>query len=156
MSIGLALPAMIIVYQKTGSLDFTAGGLLDKGTTTTLLTALLVMFLFGFSKAALMPFHAWLPGAMVAPAPVSALLHAVAVVKVGVFSIIRVLTGIFGVDLLSSTTLSTIVCVLAGITLIVASLIALTQDNIKSRLAYSTIGQLSYCLLYTSPSPRDS
>ena len=147
MSIGLALPAMIIVYQKTGSLDFTAGGLLDKGTTTTLLTALLVMFLFGFSKAALMPFHAWLPGAMVAPAPVSALLHAVAVVKVGVFSIIRVLTGIFGVDLLSSTTLSTIVCILAGITLIVASLIALTQDNIKSRLAYSTIGQLSYIIL---------
>ena len=106
------------------------------------------MFLFGFAKAGLMPFHAWLPGAMVAPAPVSALLHAVAVVKVGVFSIIRVLTGIFGVDLLADTpSLSTIVCVLAAITLIVASLIALTQDNIKSRLAYSTIGQLSYIIL---------
>ena len=118
------------------------------GTSTTLLVVLLVMFLFGFAKAGLMPFHAWLPGAMVAPAPVSALLHAVAVVKVGVFSIIRVLTGIFGVDLLANTpSLSTIVCVLAGITLIVASLIALTQDNIKSRLAYSTIGQLSYIIL---------
>jgi multicomponent Na+:H+ antiporter subunit D len=106
------------------------------------------MFLFGFAKAGLMPFHAWLPGAMVAPAAVSALLHAVAVVKVGVFSIIRVLTGIFGIDLLANTPpLSTIVCVLAGITLIVASLIALTQDNIKSRLAYSTIGQLSYIIL---------
>ena len=147
-SIALALPAMIIVYQQTGNLDFTNGGVFASGTSTTLLVVLLVMFLFGFAKAGLMPFHAWLPGAMVAPAPVSALLHAVAVVKVGVFSIIRVLTGIFGIDLLANTpSLSTIVCVLAGITLIVASLIALTQDNIKSRLAYSTIGQLSYIIL---------
>ena len=147
-SIALALPAMIIVYQQTGNLDFTNSGVFESGTSTTLLVVLLVMFLFGFAKAGLMPFHAWLPGAMVAPAPVSALLHAVAVVKVGVFSIIRVLTGIFGVDLLANTpSLSTIVCVLAGITLIVASLIALTQDNIKSRLAYSTIGQLSYIIL---------
>ena len=147
-SIALALPAMIIVYQQTGNLDFTNGGVFADGTSTTLLVVLLVMFLFGFAKAGLMPFHAWLPGAMVAPAPVSALLHAVAVVKVGVFSIIRVLTGIFGVDLLANTpSLSTIVCVLAAITLIVASLIALTQDNIKSRLAYSTIGQLSYIIL---------
>ena len=147
-SIALALPAMIIVYQQTGNLDFTNGGVFASGTSTTLLVVLLVMFLFGFAKAGLMPFHAWLPGAMVAPAPVSALLHAVAVVKVGGFSIIRVLTGIFGVDLLANTpSLSTIVCVLAGITLIVASLIALTQDNIKSRLAYSTIGQLSYIIL---------
>ncbi len=147
-SIALALPAMVIVYQQTGSLDFANGGVFADGTSTTLLVVLLVMFLFGFAKAGLMPFHAWLPGAMVAPAPVSALLHAVAVVKVGVFSIIRVLTGIFGIDLLANTPpLSTIVCVLAGITLIVASLIALTQDNIKSRLAYSTIGQLSYIIL---------
>ena len=147
-SIALALPAMIIVYQQTGSLDFANGGVFASGTSTALLTVLLVMFLFGFAKAGLMPFHAWLPGAMVAPAPVSALLHAVAVVKVGVFSIIRVLTGIFGVDLLANTpSLSTIVCVLASVTLIVASLIALTQDNIKSRLAYSTIGQLSYIIL---------
>ena len=147
-SIALALPAMIIVYQQTGNLDFTNGGVFEGGTSTALLVVLLVMFLFGFAKAGLMPFHAWLPGAMVAPAPVSALLHAVAVVKVGVFSIIRVLTGIFGVDLLANTpSLSTIVCVLAAVTLIVASLIALTQDNIKSRLAYSTIGQLSYIIL---------
>ena len=147
-SVALALPAMIIVYERTGNLNFTNGGVLADVTSTTLLVVLLVMFLFGFAKAGLMPFHAWLPGAMVAPAPVSALLHAVAVVKVGVFSIIRVLTGIFGVDLLAKTpSLSTIVCVLAAITLIVASLIALTQDNIKSRLAYSTIGQLSYIIL---------
>jgi len=147
-SVALALPAMIIVYQQTGSLDFTNGGVFAEGTSSTMLTVLLVMFLFGFAKAGLMPFHAWLPGAMVAPAPVSALLHAVAVVKVGVFSIIRVLTGIFGVErLVDMPSLSTIVCVLAAFTLIVASLIALTQDNIKSRLAYSTIGQLSYIIL---------
>ena len=148
-SIALALPAMIIVYLETGTLDFTNGGVNGlEGTSSTMLILLLVMFLFGFAKAGLMPFHAWLPGAMVAPAPVSALLHAVAVVKVGVFSILRVLTGIFGVERLANTaSLGTIVCVLAAITLIVASLIALTQDNIKSRLAYSTIGQLSYIIL---------
>ena len=147
-SVGLALPAMIIVYQQTGSLEFTNGGVFAEGVSSTLLVVLLVMFLFGFAKAGLMPFHAWLPGAMVAPAPVSALLHAVAVVKVGVFSIIRVLTGIFGVDRMANApSLGTIVCILAAITLIVASLIALTQDNIKSRLAYSTIGQLSYIIL---------
>jgi multicomponent Na+:H+ antiporter subunit D len=147
-SVGLALPAMIIVYQKTGNLDFASGGVFLEETSPILLIVLLLMFLYGFAKAGLMPFHAWLPGAMVAPAPVSALLHAVAVVKVGVFSIIRVLTGIFGVDLLANAPLlSTTVCVLASITLIVASLIALTQDNIKSRLAYSTIGQLSYIIL---------
>ena len=148
-SIALALPAMIIVYLETGTLDFTNGGVNGlEGTSSMMLILLLVMFLFVFAKAGLMPFHAWLPGAMVAPAPVSALLHAVAVVKVGVFSILRVLTGIFGVERLANTaSLGTIVCVLAAITLIVASLIALTQDNIKSRLAYSTIGQLSYIIL---------
>ena len=138
---------MIIVYQQTGTLDFTGSGVFQE-TSTTMLTVLLVMFLYGFAKAGLMPFHAWLPGAMVAPAPVSALLHAVAVVKVGVFSLLRVLTGIFGVDRLANApSLTTIICILAGITLIVASLIALTQDNLKARLAYSTVGQLSYIIL---------
>ena len=138
---------MIIVYQQTGTLDFTGGGVFQE-TSATMLTVLLVMFLYGFAKAGLMPFHAWLPGAMVAPAPVSALLHAVAVVKVGVFSILRVLTGIFGVDRLANApSLTTIICILASITLIVASLIALTQDNLKARLAYSTVGQLSYIIL---------
>ncbi len=147
-SVGLALPAMIIVYQQTGSLDFDKGGVFNDQTSITLLTVLLVMFLYGFAKAGLMPLHAWLPGAMVAPAPVSSLLHAVAVVKVGVFSIIRVMTGIFGVDRLANTpSLTTIICIIAGFTLITASLIALTQDNLKARLAYSTIGQLSYIIL---------
>jgi len=147
-SVGLALPAMIIVYQQTGTLEFKGGGVFPDTTSTAMLTVLLVMFLYGFAKAGLMPFHAWLPGAMVAPAPVSALLHAVAVVKVGVFSIFRVMTGIFGIDRLANTpSLTTIICILAGITLIMASLIALTQDNLKARLAYSTIGQLSYIIL---------
>ena len=147
-SIGLALPAMIIVYQQTGSLDFIGSGVFNDQTSNTLISLLIVMFLYGFAKAGLMPFHAWLPGAMVAPAPVSSLLHAVAVVKVGVFSIFRVITGIFGVDRLASApSLTMIVCIIAGITLITASLIALSQDNLKALLAYSTIGQLSYIIL---------
>jgi len=94
-----------------------------------------------------MPFHAWLPAAMVAPTPVSALLHAVAVVKVGVFSIVRVLTGVFGIDLLSTLHLDTLICIIASFTIIVGSLIALTQDNLKRLLAFSTIAQLSYIVL---------
>jgi len=105
------------------------------------------MLIFGFAKAAIMPFHSWLPAAMVAPTPVSALLHAVAVVKVGVFSVARVLTGVFGVNLLLDLHLGTIVCYIAAFTVIVASLIALSQDGLKRRLAFSTIGQLSYIVL---------
>jgi len=94
-----------------------------------------------------MPFHAWLPAAMVAPTPVSALLHAVAVVKVGVFCIVRMITNIFGTDLLASLGLSTMVCIIAAFTIITSSLIALSQDDLKRRLAFSTIGQLSYIVL---------
>ena len=115
-SIGLALPAMIIVYQQTGSLDFIGSGVFNDQTSNALLSLLIVMFLYGFAKAGLMPFHAWLPGAMVAPAPVSSLLHAVAVVKVGVFSIFRVMTGIFGVDRLASApSLTMVVCIIAAV-----------------------------------------
>ncbi len=146
-SIGLALPAMLITYSITGTLDFDAMGVFPEGVSKGMLVALLLMFIFGFSKAGLMPFHSWLPGAMVAPTPVSALLHAVAVVKVGVFSIGRVLTGIFGIDLLASQNLNTIVCVIASFTVLVSSLIALSQDNLKRRLAFSTVGQLAYIIL---------
>jgi multicomponent Na+:H+ antiporter subunit D len=96
---------------------------------------------------AIMPLHSWLPAAMVAPTPVSALLHAVAVVKVGAFSVLRVLTGIFGIDLLSRLELGTVICYIAAFTVIVASLMALSQDGLKRRLAFSTIGQLSYIVL---------
>src|SRR5690606_15859825 len=112
---------------------------------------LLLLFAFGFSKAGMMPFHSWLPGAMVAPTPVSALLHAVAVVKVGVFCVLRVVTGVFGVDLLGSgeggLDIGITLAWVAAFTVIVSSLIALTQDNLKRRLAFSTIGQLSYIIL---------
>jgi multicomponent Na+:H+ antiporter subunit D len=105
------------------------------------------MCVFGFAKAGIMPFHAWLPAAMVAPTPVSALLHAVAVVKVGVFSIFRVTTGIFGNNLLLSLNLGTMLCYIAAFTVLTSSLIALSQDGLKRRLAFSTIGQLSYIVL---------
>ena len=94
-----------------------------------------------------MPFHSWLPAAMVAPTPVSALLHAVAVVKVGVFCVARVITGVFGSDLLLSLDLNTVICAIASVTIIAASLIALSQEGLKRRLAFSTIGQLSYIVL---------
>jgi multicomponent Na+:H+ antiporter subunit D len=94
-----------------------------------------------------MPVHFWLPAAMVAPTPVSALLHAVAVVKAGVFSILKVSVYIFGVEELAALGQSQWLTVVAGITIIAASLIALTQDNLKRRLAYSTVSQLSYVVL---------
>ncbi len=146
-SIGLALPAMIIIYQITGTLDFNYAGIVSKSFDVNILIPLLLMFLYGFGKAGLMPLHAWLPGAMVAPTPVSSLLHAVAVVKVGVFSIVRVITGIFGYDLLNFTSLNELICYIAAFTVIMASLIALYQDSLKRRLAFSTIGQLAYIIM---------
>lgn len=146
-SIGLLLPAMLISYNLAGTLEFAKQGFLAGTCSKGLVVMLLVFFIFGFAKAAIMPFHGWLPAAMVAPTPVSALLHAVAVVKVGVFSIVRVLTGVFGIELLSTLDLGFVICVVASFTIIVASLIALTQDNLKRLLAFSTIGQLSYIVL---------
>ncbi len=146
-SIALLLPAMLICYQKAGRLDFVGQGFMSGRASPALIIALLLMFLFGFAKAAIMPLHAWLPAAMVAPTPVSALLHAVAVVKVGVFCILRVLTGVFGLDLLGGLHLGPLIGWIASITLILASLIALSQDGLKRRLAFSTVSQLSYIVL---------
>ena len=140
------------VYYLSGNLDFVSGGLL----TTTLsgievnniaISILLVLFIFGISKAAVMPFHSWLPAAMVAPTPVSALLHAVAVVKVGVFSIIKVLVYIFGLDILLGLLSVDFMIYICGFTIITTSVIALKQDNLKKLLAYSTISQLSYVVI---------
>lgn len=148
-SIGFALPALIYTWVVSGGdLDFAGDAILagaNLGYAQGLI--LLLMFAFGFSKAGMMPFHSWLPGAMVAPTPVSALLHAVAVVKVGVFCILRVVTGVFGVKLLSDLDIGTVLAWVASFTIITSSLIALTQDNLKRRLAFSTIGQLSYIVL---------
>ncbi|MDD9305181.1 MAG: monovalent cation/H+ antiporter subunit D family protein [Desulfobacter sp.] len=146
-SIGLVLPAMIWCYHATGTLEFSGAGIFTDQLSKPHATVLLLMFVFGFAKAGIMPFHSWLPAAMVAPTPVSALLHAVAVVKVGVFSIVRVLTGIFGVEFLASFDLGAVVAGIASVTILVSSAIALSQDEFKRRLAYSTIGQLSYIVL---------
>ena len=146
-SIGFLLPALIWTAMVAGTLDFRPGGILA-GRLSPLHTALLyALFLFGVGKAALMPFHRWLPGAMVAPTPVSALLHAVAVVKAGVFTVLKVTHSIFGLDVLQTTGAGTPMAIVAGFTLVAASLIALTQDNLKARLAYSTVSQLSYIVL---------
>lgn len=146
-SIGFALPAMLMTYYLAGTLDFTAGGILAGSATPATLTLVLLLFVFGFAKAGIMPFHGWLPAAMVAPTPVSSFLHGVAVVKVGVFSILRIVFDIFGPDLLKCLDLGVVLTTIASITILTASLIALTQDNLKRRLAYSTIGQLSYMVL---------
>lgn len=148
-SVAFAIPAILFTYLKAdGDLSFSGPAILagsDMGFLPAVL--LLLAFAFGFSKAGLMPFHSWLPGAMVAPTPVSALLHAVAVVKVGVFCVIRVVTGVFGIDLLGKLGANLVLCWIAAFTVIVSSLIALSQDNLKRRLAFSTIGQLSYIVL---------
>ena len=150
-SIGFTLPALIWCYVKGGGaengMDFALGGFLSSDIGSTGGIVLLLLFAFGFSKAGMMPFHSWLPGAMVAPTPVSALLHAVAVVKVGVFCILRVVTGVFGVDLLDDLDIGIVLAWTAAVTILLSSLIALTQDNLKRRLAFSTIGQLSYIIL---------
>jgi multicomponent Na+:H+ antiporter subunit D len=146
-SIGLVLPAMIYVYFSTGTLTFAPQGIYHFPVSKSVAVVLLLMFLFGFAKAGIMPFHAWLPAAMVAPTPVSALLHAVAVVKVGVFCVARVVLNIFGTDQLAALQLDTIICWIAAFTILTSSLIALSQDGLKRRLAFSTIGQLSYIVL---------
>ena len=136
-------------YELTGTLDFRAGGLFADGLLNSQ-TAVVLFFLFTAGvgvKAAIMPLHSWLPTAMAAPTPVSALLHAVAVVKSGVFGVVRVVGFVFGPVIMAAFGLNTILLVLAGITIIVASLIALRQDNLKRRLAYSTVGHLSYIVL---------
>lgn len=149
-SIGLALPAMIAAHYFGGDLTFgaTPAQLASLAAEQpVVLTLIAVAMLFGFAKAALMPVHAWLPAAMVAPTPVSSLLHAVAVVKVGAFCIIRSMTGTIGVDNLLSIGMFDFITGAAVFTMIVASLYALRQDGLKARLAYSTIAQLAYITL---------
>jgi len=146
-SICLLLPAIIWTWQLTGTTDFKAGGILADHIDGPALTLLACLFLFGIGKAAVMPMHRWLPAAMVAPTPVSALLHAVAVVKAGVFSVVKVVVYIFGLDLLKSAPNIEWLMWMACFTILSASIIALRQDNLKKRLAYSTVSQLSYIVL---------
>jgi multicomponent Na+:H+ antiporter subunit D len=146
-SIGMLLLAIVWTWMVAGTLDFRVGGILAGKADTMSLVLLLGLYAFGTGKAALMPFHRWLPAAMVAPTPVSALLHAVAVVKAGVFTVLKVAVYIFGIDLLRETQISVWLMYVAGATVLIASLIALRKDNLKARLAYSTVSQLSYIVL---------
>jgi len=146
-SIGFLFLAMLWTYTLTGTLDFTEGGLLNGKVQGPELAVLLFLYVFGIGKAAIMPTHRWLPAAMVAPTPVSALLHAVAVVKAGVFTVVKVIVYVFGLDLLTASGADDWLLLIASFTIIAASIIALRQDNLKRRLAYSTISQLSYVVL---------
>lgn len=145
----LLIAATALVYHYTGSVDFVAGGLFN-GVDVPYVNMLIIFILFLGAvgvKAGIMPIHGWLPAAMAAPTPVSALLHAVAVVKSGVFAVIRVVGFVIGTDVMGNYGLNDILIVLSGTTIIVASLIAFAQDNLKRRLAYSTVGHLSYIVL---------
>jgi multicomponent Na+:H+ antiporter subunit D len=147
-SMMLMLPAIVWTGVAAGTLDFAPGGILaGAGLGTSALGLLLLLYIFGIGKAAVMPVHFWLPAAMVAPTPVSALLHAVAVVKAGVFTVVKVIVYVFGVEHLSASGAGDWLVYLAGFTVIGASIVALMQDNLKLRLAYSTVSQLSYVIL---------
>lgn len=143
-SVVFFLLAIVGTWQVAGTLDFKQGGIFPTDINITIASALLVLFIFGVGKAAIMPFHRWLPAAMVAPTPVSALLHAVAVVKAGVFTIVKICVMIFGLDLLAILPTTQLLLYLAGATVLLASIIAMRQDNLKARLAYSTVSQLGY------------
>ncbi len=147
-SIGLLLPAIIAVWWLTGTTDFKAGGISGlAGLDSLWAMLLLLLIVLGTAKAALMPCHFWLPNAMVAPTPVSALLHAVAVVKTGVFLIVKVVVYIFGLSFMQDTGIAMPLIIIAAITILLASLIALRKENLKARLAYSTVSQLAYIVL---------
>ncbi|MGH8580115.1 MAG: proton-conducting transporter membrane subunit [Gammaproteobacteria bacterium] len=146
-SIGLFLLALVWTWSIAGTLAFEQGGVLRGKASPSVLALLLGLYLFGIGKAALMPFHRWLPAAMVAPTPVSALLHAVAVVKAGVFAILKISVYIFGLDLLAEIGATHFLAYLAAFTMLSASLVAMRKDNLKARLAYSTISQQSYVVL---------
>ncbi|MFZ3063889.1 MAG: monovalent cation/H+ antiporter subunit D family protein [Nitrospirota bacterium] len=144
------IAAIILTYNLAGTLEFSNGGLFPPAVRAehpVLLSIIFILFLFGFAKNAVMPLHGWLPAAMVAPTPVSALLHAVAVVKTGVFTTLTVIFYVFGIGLLKDLGVNVIAIFFASFTIVMASVIALSRDNLKARLAFSTISQLSYIIL---------
>ncbi|MDP3063765.1 MAG: proton-conducting transporter membrane subunit [Chloroflexota bacterium] len=144
------LLAIALTLALAGTGDFTPGGFLRGTADQRMLLTLFLLFFLGFGvKGAVMPLHSWLPSAMVAPTPVSALLHAVAVVKAGVFGVVRVVGFVFGPELTQEIGGASVAAGLAGATILLSSLLALRQDNLKLRLAYSTVGHLSYIMLGT-------
>ena len=145
---GFALVGAVMVNAVTGTLTLSQPGILSGDLGPVTLAIIFTCLIIGFGvKAGIMPLHGWLPIAMVAPTPVSALLHAVAVVKVGAFGVTRVIYNVFGVELLSVLGFTVPLAYLAAFTIVASSTIALTQDHLKRRLAYSTISQLSYIVL---------
>lgn len=148
-SVAFLLPGLFLVWNAAGTTAFAAlpAALSASTAASATLSLAFVLLVAGLAKCAVMPLHSWLPAAMVAPTPVSALLHAVAVVKMGVFGVSRVVFHVFGVDLLGRLGIHDLLVFGACFTIVVASLVALVQDNLKRRLAYSTVSQLSYVLL---------
>ncbi len=146
----LFLIGLIWLYNLAGPQDFIAGGslgLLDLGARPSM-QAIFVLIAIGMGvKAAIVPLHAWLPAAMVAPAPVSALLHAVAVVKAGAFGLVRLVEDVYGSSLTGELGLGLALAIAASITIVYGSLLALRQGDLKKRLAYSTVSQVSYIAL---------
>ncbi len=146
-SIAFLLFAVLGTWVTAGTVDFTQGGVFNSVQSSGIVGLLLVLFCYGIGKAALMPFHRWLPAAMVAPTPVSALLHAVAVVKAGVFSILKIVIYIFGIDNLSQIGTTDLLLYIGAATILLSSCVAMSKDNLKARLAYSTVSQLSYIIV---------
>ncbi|MCP5362653.1 MAG: cation:proton antiporter [Rickettsiaceae bacterium] len=147
-SITLFLPAVIVVYSKIGTGTFVSGGFIKHYFSDSAAIFLLLSFIFGISKAALYPLHGWLPAAMVASYPVSALLHAVVVVKTGLFCIYKVLFYVFGLEYLQYLFGGyNWLVIIPAITILYSSLQALKCNEIKMILAYSTINQLSIALI---------
>ena len=147
-SIAFQLFAILWVWVLTGDTGFRPGGILAGHAGPAATAGLLALFVFGIGKAAVMPFHRWLPAAMVAPTPVSALLHAVAVVKAGVFAVLKVVVYVFGPEHLAAVGGGADwLLAFAALTVLAGSLVAMRRDNLKARLAYSTVSQLSYIVM---------
>ena len=144
----LNLAGMLVIWHQAGTLSLGGTGILGGVDNPNTLLTIFVLLAAGFGvKAAIMPLHAWLPAAMVAPVPVSALLHAVAVVKAGAFGLLRLIYNVFGVDLMRELGYADVLGAIAAVTILLASVIALRQQKIKGLLAWSTISQLSYIVL---------
>ncbi len=148
----LLMIGTVWLYTLCGTLEFTYGGfvheLASASTSRESLVVIFVLLIAGLGvKAALVPLHGWLPQAMVAPAPVSALLHAVAVVKAGAFGIVRVIYDVYGIEFAANLGVTLPLAILAAATIVYASVRALFQDDLKRRLAFSTISQISYITL---------
>jgi multicomponent Na+:H+ antiporter subunit D len=149
----LLLIGTVWLHVLAGPTAFVEGGILSSLPTAyhPQLKMIFLLLIIGLGvKAALVPLHGWLPQAMVAPAPVSALLHAVAVVKAGAFGIVRVVYDVYGVNFADQLGLLTGLGIAAAITIVYGSVMALFQDNLKKRLAYSTVSQVSYIALGTA------